>query len=92
MSNAQKWLIVFAIQVFAIGVLLHASTGRYRLPILADDYVRGAEHAVTYYGARYDTWTGRLEITYLIPFTNKGNGDLKIRWKETPSCWIKDLK
>ena len=92
MSVFQKWLIVLAIWVFAAGVLFHSFTGRYRLPILVDDYVRGAEHAMTFYGARYDTWTGRLETTYAKPTMNKTTNNFEIGWKETPSCWIKDLK
>jgi len=92
MDTLQRWLIVIAIWVFAVGIFLQALHGRYRLPILADDYVRGSEHAMTYYGARYDTWTGRLETTYLIPGTSDKKGVYNIGWKDTPTCWVKELK
>ena len=95
MNTLQRWLIVIAVWIFAIGVFLHAFTGRYRLPILDDDYVRGSEHSMTFWEARYDTWTGKLEVTQLKPEINilgKMTGELKRRWEETPSSWIKDLK
>ena len=95
MNALQKWLIVLAIWIFATGVFLHAFTGRYKLPILADDYTKGAGHAMTYYEARYDTWTGMLEVTQLKPeisASGKMTGEFKRHWEETPSSWVKDWK
>ena len=51
MKNQQRWAIVGAIWVAAIGIFLSAFKGRYQhLPPMGDNHP-----------ARFDTWTG---ITY----------------------------
>ena len=92
MDILQKWLIVLACMIFAVGIFLHAFTGRYRLPILENDYSMGDQHAMIYYEARYDTWSGKLEVTQVTSKIDKKTGDFKLHWVDTPTCWIKDLK
>ena len=95
MNVLQKWLIVLGVWIIAVGVILHAFSGRYKLPILDEGYIKGDPYSMTFYDARYDTWTGKLEVTHLKPEINiagKMTGELKRRWEEAPSCWIKDLK
>ena len=92
MNTLQRWLIVIAIWVFAIGVSLQALHGRYRLPILHDEYAQ-QPGTILRYSARYNTWTGQLEVTYINPKVyNKTTNEYGIVWKETPTFWIKDLK
>ena len=95
MNNFQKLILITGVWIFAIGVLLHSFTGRYRLPILDDEYAKQGEHAMTFYAARFDTWTGKLETTRVILKDAKnylGEIKQKLIWVETPTCWVKDLK
>ena len=71
MNQLQKWLIIMAMWIFAIGVLFSSFNGRYRW---ADLTMSG------YNGARYDTWTGEVEVR---------NG---LHWERGAPGWIKDVK
>jgi len=65
----------------------------YKLPILEDpEYNQQDPHSMTFYSARYDTWFGKLEVTHPTNQVNKSTGEYKVYWKETPTCWVKDLK
>ena len=75
MTTLQKWLIVLAIWFLAFGVLLNAFKGRYRLPVLYETY------ATMYHNCRYDTWTGKVQVT-------AGYG----RWERGATLWVKELK
>lgn len=95
MSNIQRWLIIISIWIFAMGIFLHAFTNRYRLPLLYEEYAQEFG-TILKHNARYDTWTGRLEVTYIRqPMkAKKGAAPLEYEtyWKETPTFWVKDLK
>jgi hypothetical protein len=78
MTTGQKWLLIAAVWVFAVGTLLSSFQGRYKLPKLYDVYA--AMHTT----ARYDTWTGELEVKHV-----KGDG---WAWVKGATLWVEDLK
>ena len=96
MNTIQRWLIVIAMLLLAIGVLLHAFTGRYKLPILdnEEEFVKTDGHMWGLYEARYDTWTGRFEVTQLdtARTSDKKTGKYPLHWVAMPTHWVKDLK
>lgn len=85
MDSPQRWYIVGAIWVLAIGVLLMGAglilssfTGRYRWPELEESVV------TMHPDCRYDTWTGQLETKVLR------NG--RFQYETGSSSWIKNVK
>ena len=58
-NTFQKWILIIATLIFALGTLLSSLTGRYRLPILHDVYSQ--QHP----SARFDTSTGEVEVKHL---------------------------
>jgi len=76
MSNLQKWLIIIAIWIFAVGILFNGLRGRYKMPILYD--VDAKMHP----DARYDTWTGKLQV-WEYGYRHYETG---------ATSWVKDLK
>lgn len=67
MNNMQKWLIIGAVWVVAIGILLSGLRGRYHVE-LRSNYVNGVLESAGY--IKQDTWTGRVYIlsTYPVSF------------------------
>jgi len=59
MNNLQKWLIIIAVWIFAIGTLFSGLRGRYKIPILYDTFTE------MHPDARYDTWTGNVQVRHL---------------------------
>ena len=78
MNGLQKWLIVIAIWIFSLGVLLNSFGNRYRLPVLLDEFT------LKYPDARYDTWTGRLQV-----WVWRDGG---IHFDNGSTSWIRELK
>ena len=78
MNALQKWLIVLAIWILAIGVLLNAFHGRYKMAVVSE--LSQATRAYT--SARFDTWTGEVEVK-----DSRGH-----RWQEGSSFFIEELK
>lgn len=78
MTSLQKWLLILAIWIFAVGILLHSFQGRYRLTKLYESYA--VLHAVS----RYDTWTGEVEVKHM-----KGN---RWVWEKGATSWVEELK
>ena len=56
MNNVQKWLIVLAGWVFAIGTFLNAFHGRYKMRKAS----MGSAQKGNYLSVRFDTWTGEF--------------------------------
>ncbi len=77
MSSSQKWLIVLAIWILAIGVLLNAFHGRYKMAVVSE-----LSQAARYTSARFDTWTGEVEVK-----DSPGH-----RWQEGSSFFVEELK
>ena len=78
MNVLQKWLIVLAIWIFAIGVLLNAFHGRYKMAVISEL----SQAARAYTSARFDTWTGEVEV----------KDSRSHRWQEGSSFFIEELK
>ena len=85
MDGTQKWCVVGAVWVLAIGVLfigvgliLNSFTGRYRWPELEESFV------TMHPDCRWDTWTGQLETR------QARNG--RFRYETGASSWIKNVK
>lgn len=53
MTSFQKWLIVVAIYIAAIGILLGAFRDRYKFASFEEGRWKGG---------RFDTWTGRVSV------------------------------
>lgn len=78
MNSLQKWLIVIAVLVFALGVVLNSFQGRYKMAVVDElSYKPGG-----YYSARFDTWTGDCSVK-----DSKSH-----RWVEGSSVFFKDLR
>ncbi len=55
MNNLQIWALIIGIWLLAGAVALHSLTGRYKWVDLKDEMSNLVD-------ARYDTWTGHLEV------------------------------
>jgi len=61
MSSAQKWLLILALWVLAIGVLISSFRGRYSIRF------HETKDGSTGY-VKQDTWTGRLSVYQVTTF------------------------
>ena len=67
MNNLQKWLIVAAVWVLALGVVLHQLSKRF---VIESYTIKNNDGVVQTAGfTKKDTWTGRLFIKMTLPET-----------------------
>ena len=78
MNHLQKWLIVLAVWVFAIGTLLNAFHGRYKMGKASME----AAQRGNYLSVRFDTWTGEVQVQ------DNPSG----RWVRGSSIFVEELK
>ena len=78
MNVLQKWLIVLAVWFLAIGVLLNALHGRYKMAVISEL----SQASKAYTSARFDTWTGEVEV----------NDGCSHRWQKGSSYFVQELK
>lgn len=81
MSSLQKWLIVIAVYIAAIGIFLGAFQGRYR-------YASFETEAKRWTGGRFDTWTGEVSVKNYDPLIGGKPG----RWDGFNPNFVKDVK
>ena len=71
MSSLQKWLIVAAVWVLALGVVLHQVSQRF---VIESYTMKNNDGVVQTAGfTKKDTWTGRLFIKMTLPETEDAN-------------------
>ncbi len=73
MSKLQKWLIVAAIWVLALGVVLSEVRKRYEIEPYSMLNTQGVVQTSGF--TKKDTWTGRLFIKMTVPVTED-------------ACWV----
>jgi hypothetical protein len=81
MSSVQKWFIVVAIYIAAIGVLLGAFQGRYK-------YASFETEAKRWTGGRFDTWTGEVSVKNY----DQPKGGKICQWEGFNPNFVKDIK
>ena len=71
MNSLQKWLIVAAVWVMALGMVLHQVSKRF----LIESYsIKNNDGVVQTAGfTKKDTWTGRLFLKMTLPDTEDAN-------------------
>jgi len=77
MNTFQKYLIVLAVWMLSVGVLLNAFHGRYKMAVISE----ASQAARAYTSARFDTWTGEVEVK-----------DNFSHWQKGSSYFIQELK
>ncbi len=71
MSSLQKWLIVAAVWILALGVVLHQVSKRF---VIEPYTIKNNDGVVQTAGfTKKDTWTGRLFIKMTLPKTEDVN-------------------
>ncbi|MCG2713096.1 MAG: hypothetical protein L6416_12350 [Candidatus Omnitrophica bacterium] len=71
MSGLQKWLIVAALWVLAMGMLLHQISKRF---VIESYTMKNNDGLVQTAGfTKKDTWTGRLFLKMTLPETDDAN-------------------
>lgn len=78
MNTLQKWFIVVAALIFAIGTFLGALNGRYRMGKVSMDSAQRGK----YLSVRFDTRTGEVEV----------KDSLSQRWVKGSSVFVEELK
>jgi hypothetical protein len=78
MNILQKWLIVIAVLIFAVGTFLGALNGRYRMGKVSMDSAQRGK----YLSVRFDTWTGEVEV----------KDSISQRWVKGSSVFVEELK
>ena len=71
MSNLQKWLIVGAVWVLALGAVLYGISRRF----VVESYCMKNNNGVVQSGGftKTDTWTGRVFLKMTLPKTEDNN-------------------
>ena len=71
MSSVQKWLIVAAVWVLALGVVVHQISKRFLIESYSMQNKDGVVQTAGF--TKTDTWTGKMFLKMTLPATEDNN-------------------